>query len=242
MIRQVHQGAAAQANAQGNAQIRAGSAITSNAVATGNGAAGAGVVQAIQRSGATATERAIAAAQSGDAGAQVEATLRHERDGDGVQTGSAQDLQGARVTTQFRDGQAIDAAQGNSTAQQVQGTARTGLAGVLQRARAASAAQVDASAQTDQKATTQIGKVTTQAGSTSRPGAAQNAALRVSGLSVGGRLFGVLPNLTLPSNSLFKTHSEPGSKYLVETTRALPTTASGSPATSCCSRWRWTPP
>ena len=59
--------------------------------------------------------------------------------------------------------------------------------------------------------------MTTQAGSTSRPGAAQNAALRVSGLSVGGRLFGVLPNLTLPSNSLFKTHSEPGSKYLVET-------------------------
>ncbi|MBB3281235.1 hemagglutinin repeat-containing protein [Mitsuaria sp. BK037] len=217
LIRQVQQGAAAQANAQGNAQVRAGSAITSNAVATGNGAAGAGVVQAIQRSGATATERAIAAAQSGDAGAQVEATLRHERDGDAVQTGSAQDLQGARVTTQFRDGQAIDAAQGNSTTQQVQGTARTGLAGLLQRARAASAAQVDASAQSDQKATTQIGKVTTQAGSTSRPGAAQNAALRVSGLSVGGRLFGVPPNLTLPSNSLFKTHSEPGSKYLVET-------------------------
>ena len=217
LIRQVQQGAAAQANAQGNAQVRVGSAIASNAVATGNGAAGAGVVQAIQRSGATATERAIAAAQSGDAGAQVEATLRHERDGDAVQTGSAQDLQGARVTTQFRDGQAIDAAQGNSTTQQVQGTARTGLAGLLQRARAASAAQVDASAQTDQKATTQIGKVTTQAGSTSRPGAAQNAALRVSGLSVGGRLFGVLPNLTLPSNSLFKTHSEPGSKYLVET-------------------------
>ncbi|MGN7875822.1 two-partner secretion domain-containing protein [Roseateles sp. 22389] len=217
LIRQVQQGAAAQANAQGNAQVRAGSAITSNAVATGNGAAGAGVVQAIQRSGATATERAIAAAQSGDAGAQVEATLRHERDGDAVQTGSAQDLQGARVTTQFRDGQAIDAAQGNSTTQQVQGTARTGIAGLLQQARAAAAAQVDASAQTDQKATTQIGKVTTQAGSTSRPGAAQNAALRVSGLSVGGRLFGVLPNLTLPSNSLFKTHSEPGSKYLVET-------------------------
>uniref|UniRef100_UPI0031CFD6D6 two-partner secretion domain-containing protein n=1 Tax=Roseateles sp. TaxID=1971397 RepID=UPI0031CFD6D6 len=217
LIRQVHQGAAAQANAQGNAQIRAGSAIASNAVATGNGAAGAGVVQAIQRSGATATERAIAAAQSGDAGAQVEARLRHERDGDAVQTGSAQDLQGARVTTQFRDGQAIDAAQGNSTTQQVQGTARTGLAGLLQRARAASAAQVDASAQTDQKATTQIGKVTTQAGSTSRPGAAQNAALRVSGLSVGGRVVGVMPNLTLPSNSLFKTHSEPGSKYLVET-------------------------
>ncbi|MBB3293297.1 filamentous hemagglutinin [Mitsuaria sp. BK045] len=217
LIRQVQQGAAAQANAQGNAQVRVGSAIASNAVATGNGAAGAGVVQAIQRSGATATERAIAAAQSGDAGAQVEATLRHERDGDAVQTGSAQDLQGARVTTQFRDGQAIDAAQANSTTQQVQGTARTGLAGLLQRARAASAAQVDASAQTDQKATTQIGKVTTQAGSTSRPGSAQNAALRVSGLSVGGRLFGVMPNLTLPSNSLFKTHSEPGGKYLVET-------------------------
>lgn len=217
LIRQVHQGAAAQTNAQGSAQVRAGSAITSNAVATGNGAAGAGVVQAIQRSGATATERAIAAAQSGDAGAQVEATLRHERDGDSVQTGPAQALQGARVTTQFRDGQAIDAAQANSTTQQVQGTARTGLAGLLQRARAASAAQVDASAQTDQKATTQIGKVTTQTGSTSRPGSAQNAALRVSGLSVGGRVVGVMPNLTLPSNSLFKTHSEPGSKYLVET-------------------------
>ncbi|HEY8972979.1 MAG TPA: S-layer family protein, partial [Burkholderiaceae bacterium] len=217
VTRQVQQGIAAQANAQGNAQVRAGGAIASNAVATGNGAAGAGAVQAIQRSGATATERAIAAAQAGDAGAQVQATMRHERDGDAVQTGSAQDLQGARVTTQFRDGQAVDAAQGNGTTQQVQGTARTGLAGLLQRARAAAAAQVDASAQSDQKATTQIGKVTTQAGSTSRPGSAPSAALKVSGLSVGGRVVGVMPNLTLPSNSLFKTHSEPGSKYLVET-------------------------
>ena len=59
--------------------------------------------------------------------------------------------------------------------------------------------------------------MTTQAGSTSRPGAAQNAALKVSGPSVGGCVAGVMPNLTLPSNSLFKTHSEPGSKYLVET-------------------------
>ena len=30
-----------------------------------------------------------------------------------------------------------------------------------------------------------------------------------------------MPNLTLPPNSLFKTHSEPGSKYLVETDRAI---------------------
>ena len=73
----------------------------------------------------------------------------------------------------------------------------------------------------DQNAAPQIGKVTTQAGSTSRPGSAQNAALNVSGLSVGGCVAGVMPNLTLPPNSLFKTHSEPGSKYLVETDRAI---------------------
>ena len=214
-VRRTQAGDAAQTNAQGNAQVRANNAIASKAVATGNGAASAGALQATQRNGATATERAIAAAQAGDAGAQVQLLIGHERDGDAVQTGSVQDLQGARVTTQFRDG-AIEAAQGSGTTQQVQGTARSGIAGVLQRARAAAAAQVDASAQAD-KATTQIGRVTTQAGSTSQPGSAQSAALKVAGLSVGGRLFGVKPNLTLPANSLFKMHSEPGSKYLVET-------------------------
>lgn len=67
-VRRTQAGDAAQTNAQGNAQVRVGGAIASKAVATGNGAAGAGALQATQRSGATATERAIAAAQAGDAG------------------------------------------------------------------------------------------------------------------------------------------------------------------------------
>ncbi|WP_431266637.1 hypothetical protein ACQ859_23535 [Roseateles chitinivorans] len=114
----------------------------------------------------------------------------------------------------------VDDAQASQPGTLVQGGGQTGRSAVAQALRAAAAAQADGSAQADGKATTQIGKVTAaSAAASQRPGSAQGVTLRGSGATFNGKplALSVRVNLTAPSNSLFKTHKEPTSKYLVET-------------------------
>ncbi|WP_431287238.1 hemagglutinin repeat-containing protein [Roseateles chitinivorans] len=224
VTQQVNQGGAAQTGAQANAQWRSGGQVVAEAVDAGNAAGGVGAVNAAQRTGANGVTKAVNAALSGDAGASVRASTQQTRDGDYVHAGGAQDVRGAQVTTQWRDGDAASAqnVQKSETIgfePGVQGNARQGLSAISQSLRAAASAQLSGTA-ADSKATTQIGTVQNAVASSSqRPGAAQGVTLRGSGATFNGKplALSVKINLTPPSNSLFKTHKEPTSKYLVET-------------------------
>ncbi|ALV05759.1 two-partner secretion domain-containing protein [Roseateles depolymerans] len=115
---------------------------------------------------------------------------------------------------------AIGDVQSGSADGQVQGETRTGRLSVAQALRAAAAAQADGSSAAAGKAVTQAGKVLASSASASqKPGAAQGVTLRGSGATFNGKplALSVRVNLTPPSNSLFKTHKEPTSKYLIET-------------------------
>ncbi|RZI56607.1 MAG: filamentous hemagglutinin N-terminal domain-containing protein, partial [Rubrivivax sp.] len=116
--------------------------------------------------------------------------------------------------------QQLGAIQGGDVSSTIQGGAQTGRSAVAQALRAAAAAQADGSAQADGKAMTQATKVLASSASTSqRPGASQGVTLSGSGATFNGKplALSVRVNLTPPSNSLFKTHKEPTSKYLIET-------------------------
>ncbi|WP_423600973.1 cytidine deaminase-like fold-containing protein [Roseateles sp. MS654] len=209
VLQQVRQGSAAQSGAQANAQWRSGDQGAALAIDVGDGAGGAGAVQASQRNGASATERVVTAAQVGDAGASVQAELRQERSGTAVQAGGAPAVRGAQVTTRWRDGdaaaaQAVQSAQVGAVAQTVRGGARQGLVAAAQAVRSA----------TGMQPVTPSSKVVAWAAS-ANPG----QTLRGSGATFNGKALAlsVRANLTLPSNSLFKTRSEPTSRYLVET-------------------------
>ncbi|WP_431104648.1 hemagglutinin repeat-containing protein [Roseateles noduli] len=126
------------------------------------------------------------------------------------------ELRNATVKTAQQVGQIQDA----NVSATIQGGAQTGRSAVAQALRAAAAAQADGSAQADGKAMTQATKVLASSASTSqRPGAAQGVTLSGSGATFNGKplALSVRVNLTPPSNSLFKTHKEPTSKYLIET-------------------------
>ncbi|MFX1682675.1 hemagglutinin repeat-containing protein [Mitsuaria sp. CC2] len=116
--------------------------------------------------------------------------------------------------------QQLGAIQGGDLSSTIQGGAQTGRSAAAQALRAAAAAQADGSAQADGKAMTQATKVlASSASSSQRPGASQGVTLSGSGATFNGKplALSVRVNLTPPSNSLFKTHKEPTSKYLIET-------------------------
>ncbi len=124
------------------------------------------------------------------------------------------------LSATVKSAQQLGEVQGIGAAATIQGGAQTGRSAVAQALRAAAAAQADGSAQADGKAMTQATRVLASSASTSqRPGAAQGVSLSGSGATFNGKplALSVRVNLTPPSNSLFKTHKEPTSKYLIET-------------------------
>ena len=124
------------------------------------------------------------------------------------------------LSATVKSAQQLGEVQGIGSAATIQGGAQTGRSAVAQALRAAAAAQADGSAQADGKAMTQATKVLASSASTSqRPGASQGVTLSGSGATFNGKplALSVRVNLAPPSNSLFKTHKEPTSKYLIET-------------------------
>ena len=219
-------GSAAQSGATAGTGWRSGAQLAAQAVDAPGSSSGAGAVQARLRSGTGPATKTINSAQAADTTVSAQADVRQSSTGTAAQVSGAQDVQGAQATAQLRDGstasaQAVSSVQTGDAALAVQGGLRNGRSAVAQALGAAQAAQSGASAQAQGQATAQAGTVSTSAaqalrrpagmqGSTPQGGSTGSSSSRPLALSVQVKL-------TVPNNSLLKTHPEPSSSYLVET-------------------------
>lgn len=156
--------------------------------------------QAGVRQTQSAQQQAVEQAQEGVSGVAAQASLR---------------------TAAQTQAQLLDASQVQHQALSAETDRRQVQAGSVASLQGAGAAKVNANAQAQARTAAQAQTVQgSVAGSIAQaPGAASTAAL--AGAAT-GRLSGklaqaVAPNLGVPSNSLFKQHAEPSSRYLVET-------------------------
>ncbi|UXH77378.1 hemagglutinin repeat-containing protein [Roseateles amylovorans] len=130
------------------------------------------------------------------------------------------------VNTAWRAGseasaQAVNAAQAGQGGVSASASQQSGRAGLIAMLREASAAVVGADADGRAKAAAVAQAVSTGGATTAqdRPGTGRLVTLNSANATFNGKplAHSVGANLTLPTNSLFKLHTEPTSRYLIET-------------------------